>query len=108
MKTESIKLLTESVDETMALGRRIGAALKPGDVIALIGPLGAGKTHLVKGIADNIPILRWKAVHTFITTKDFTAFFGLVVDDAKWWYGSCCYLLGVEMKEESTHKRENN
>jgi tRNA threonylcarbamoyladenosine biosynthesis protein TsaE len=34
-----------------ALGKRIGAELKVGDVVALIGPLGAGKTELTKGIA---------------------------------------------------------
>jgi tRNA threonylcarbamoyladenosine biosynthesis protein TsaE len=33
------------------LGNKIGALLKVGDVIALIGPLGAGKTELAKGIA---------------------------------------------------------
>ena len=35
-----------------ALGKRIGAELKVGDVVALIGPLGAGKTVLTKGIAS--------------------------------------------------------
>jgi tRNA threonylcarbamoyladenosine biosynthesis protein TsaE len=34
------------------LGNKIGALLKVGDVIALIGPLGAGKTELAKGIAS--------------------------------------------------------
>jgi tRNA threonylcarbamoyladenosine biosynthesis protein TsaE len=34
-----------------ALGKRIGSKLQIGDVIALIGPLGAGKTELTKGIA---------------------------------------------------------
>ena len=33
------------------LGKQIGAQLKVGDVVALIGPLGAGKTELTKGIA---------------------------------------------------------
>lgn len=38
-------------DETEALGRAIGASLEPRDVVALIGPLGAGKTRLTRGIA---------------------------------------------------------
>ena len=42
---------TQSVDGTLALGERIGRALLPGTVIALVGTLGSGKTHLVKGIA---------------------------------------------------------
>lgn len=35
----------------MALGERLGAKLMPGDVVALFGDLGAGKTTLTKGIA---------------------------------------------------------
>lgn len=40
-----------TAEEMQSLGRRIGSALKEGDVVALIGPLGAGKTELTKGIA---------------------------------------------------------
>lgn len=35
----------------MELGRRIGARLRGGEVFAICGPLGSGKTHLIKGIA---------------------------------------------------------
>jgi tRNA threonylcarbamoyladenosine biosynthesis protein TsaE len=34
------------------LGRQLGLKLKVGDVVALIGPLGAGKTELAKGVAS--------------------------------------------------------
>ena len=37
---------------TRALGRRLGAALRPGDFVALTGDLGAGKTLLVKAMAE--------------------------------------------------------
>src|SRR5205809_5355888 len=40
------------LDATFALGRRLGALLFPGAVVALIGQLGAGKTHLVRAIAE--------------------------------------------------------
>lgn len=40
-----------SVEETIALGERLAEHLQPGDIVALYGDLGAGKTHLVKGIA---------------------------------------------------------
>jgi tRNA threonylcarbamoyladenosine biosynthesis protein TsaE len=46
-----IAISSESVDATLALGRRIGGALGRGWVIGLLGELGVGKTHLVKGIA---------------------------------------------------------
>jgi len=42
--------VSESVDETLALGERIGRAALPGDVVALFGGLGAGKTVLAIGI----------------------------------------------------------
>ena len=37
--------------EMQALGRELAAAMGPGEVLALTGDLGAGKTELVKGIA---------------------------------------------------------
>jgi len=42
---------SRSPQETMELGRRIGSRLKGGEVFAICGPLGSGKTHLIKGIA---------------------------------------------------------
>ena len=43
-------ILLRSPDETLAFGARLGATLRVGDVIALNGPLGAGKTLFTKGI----------------------------------------------------------
>src|SRR4249920_1694654 len=43
--------LSDSQSETFALGERLGAELAGGEIILLNGPLGAGKTMLVKGIA---------------------------------------------------------
>lgn len=42
---------TRSARATFDLGVRLGEALQPGDVVALVGELGAGKTQLVRGIA---------------------------------------------------------
>ena len=44
-------LTTNSAEETIVLGEKLGAVLVAGDVIALFGDLGAGKTTLTKGIA---------------------------------------------------------
>ena len=41
---------SRSPEETLALGRRLGGSLRPGDVVALYGDLGAGKTQFVKGV----------------------------------------------------------
>ncbi|OBF61492.1 tRNA (N6-adenosine(37)-N6)-threonylcarbamoyltransferase complex ATPase TsaE [Mycobacterium sp. 852002-53434_SCH5985345] len=41
----------QRVEDTIALGSRLGEGLRAGDVVVLTGPLGAGKTVLAKGIA---------------------------------------------------------
>ena len=43
---------TDGPAATQALGVRLAAALPPGSVVALLGDLGAGKTHLAKGVAE--------------------------------------------------------
>jgi tRNA threonylcarbamoyladenosine biosynthesis protein TsaE len=43
---------THSADETTELGRQLAAELKPGSIVLLRGDLGAGKTTMVKGIAE--------------------------------------------------------
>ncbi len=49
-----ITIKTNSADETIAIGERLGKLLSPGNVIALYGDLGAGKTTLTRGIAAGI------------------------------------------------------
>lgn len=40
--------------ETRAFGRHLGGLLRPGDCVALVGELGAGKTTLVSGVLDRL------------------------------------------------------
>jgi tRNA threonylcarbamoyladenosine biosynthesis protein TsaE len=47
---------------TAALGRTIGSGLRRGDVVALTGDLGAGKTSLVRGLAHGLGIAEPEAV----------------------------------------------
>ena len=49
-------ILTHSKDETMALGRKLASILLPGSVVTLTGDLGAGKTTLVRGLAEGLHI----------------------------------------------------
>jgi tRNA threonylcarbamoyladenosine biosynthesis protein TsaE len=49
-----IEITTQSADETIDFGRRFGSQLRGGEVIALCGPLGSGKTHLIKGIVEGL------------------------------------------------------
>lgn len=46
------EFLSNSVEETIEIGHSLGRQLKGGEVIALNGPLGSGKTYLTKGIAE--------------------------------------------------------
>ena len=48
--------VTQSPEETIELGRKIGRLLKPGDVIAMTGTLAAGKTTITKGIAEALGV----------------------------------------------------
>jgi len=45
---------TDSEAATIQAGRRLGASLRAGDVVLLIGQLGAGKTAFVRGIATGL------------------------------------------------------
>ncbi len=60
------RITTHSEAETRHVGAVLGTLLQPGDVIALIGPLGAGKTRLVQGIAQGLGIDRPVTSPTFI------------------------------------------
>ena len=50
------------MEETRELGRRLGQVLEAGDVVALEGDLGTGKTELVKGVAEGLGVT--SAVHS--------------------------------------------
>jgi len=51
MSTKVLQVISHSEDETMQLAERLAAALREGDVLVLSGPLGAGKTAFVRGLA---------------------------------------------------------
>lgn len=46
--------ISHSPEETFAIGARLAAELRGGEVLALCGDLGAGKTHLAKGLAGGL------------------------------------------------------
>ena len=52
----ALRLVSRSPAATRAIGASVGRRLGPGDVVALAGPLGAGKTVLAKGIADGLDL----------------------------------------------------
>ena len=59
---------THSAEETAQLGRQLAAELRPGSIVLLRGELGAGKTTMVKGIAEG-----WSAAKAEdVTSPTFT------------------------------------
>lgn len=66
MNTE---IRTSSPDETMSLGRKFAALLTAGDVVALSGRLGAGKTLFVSGVANGLGISARITSPTFLIEK---------------------------------------
>jgi tRNA threonylcarbamoyladenosine biosynthesis protein TsaE len=72
---------TSSVEETLALGRRLAAGLRAGDVVALSGELGAGKTLLVKAIAQALGCRQPVTSPTFTIIHVYAAYPPLVLID---------------------------
>ena len=60
---------------TQAFGRRLGGLLFPGAVVALVGPLGAGKTHLVRAVAEGLGLSDGRTVSspTFVLIQEYPA-----------------------------------
>ena len=63
-----VVLTTENAAETKSLGEKIGKKLRAGEVIALIGELGAGKTCLTQGLALGLGI----NPREYVTSPSFT------------------------------------
>ncbi|KMT23349.1 tRNA (adenosine(37)-N6)-threonylcarbamoyltransferase complex ATPase subunit type 1 TsaE [Clostridium cylindrosporum] len=63
---------TNSVEETIELGEKIGLSLKVGDVVTLNGDLGAGKTHFTKGIAKGLDVDDYVTSPTFTIVNEYS------------------------------------
>lgn len=73
MKSHVLQL--DSLADTEALGKRLAPLLFPGAVVALVGSLGAGKTHLVRAIAIGLDIPNPAVVSspTFVLIQEYDA-----------------------------------
>jgi tRNA threonylcarbamoyladenosine biosynthesis protein TsaE len=70
-----VTLHVPNLNATEAFGRQLAAYLFPGAVVALIGPLGAGKTHLTRAIAEGLGIADANVVNspTFVLIQEYDA-----------------------------------
>jgi tRNA threonylcarbamoyladenosine biosynthesis protein TsaE len=69
----TLRTTTHDATETHALGRRLGALLRPGDVVVLDGELGTGKTVLAKGIGVALGIIEAVVSPTFTVVREYDA-----------------------------------
>ncbi|HSF87163.1 MAG TPA: tRNA (adenosine(37)-N6)-threonylcarbamoyltransferase complex ATPase subunit type 1 TsaE [Acidimicrobiia bacterium] len=60
-----------SPSETLAVGRRLAALMRPGDVVLLVGRLGAGKTLLASGIAEGCGVQEQITSPTFVLKRSY-------------------------------------
>jgi tRNA threonylcarbamoyladenosine biosynthesis protein TsaE len=75
MELASPDLIVATAEETKRLGAQLGRALAVGDVIALLGPLGSGKTTFAQGLAAGLEVApdRHVASPTFALVNEHPA-----------------------------------
>ena len=66
-----MEYISNSAQETEALGERLAARLRPGDVIAYTGDLGAGKTAFTRGLARGLGVADRVTSPTFTIVNEF-------------------------------------
>lgn len=65
--------ISNSPEETVLLGAKLGRKLRPGSFIGLIGELGTGKTIFTKGIAKGLGVKQYRYVNSpsFVIIKEY-------------------------------------
>jgi tRNA threonylcarbamoyladenosine biosynthesis protein TsaE len=65
------RAVTRSTDETLELARAVGELLRPGDVVSLVGELGAGKTVVARGVARALGVTELVVSPTFTIVREY-------------------------------------
>lgn len=65
------RIILKDIEDTRALGQRIAEGLKPGSIIALVGPLGVGKTALAQMIARGLGVAERMSSPTFTIVQEY-------------------------------------
>lgn len=66
-----MEFFSNEMKDTISLGKKLGEILKSGDIICLLGDLGTGKTHFVKGIAEGLDIVDNITSPTFSIVNEY-------------------------------------
>jgi tRNA threonylcarbamoyladenosine biosynthesis protein TsaE len=99
----SLVRVTHAPAETVALGAAVGRLLHAGDILALCGPLGAGKTQFVKGLAVGLDVPAEEPVvsPTFVLVREYLGRLRLYHFDA-YRLGSAAELADLGLTEMAT------
>ena len=62
---------SQSADQTRELGRQVGRAAQPGDVVLLAGNLGAGKTVFTQGLGEGLGVKETVNSPTFVLLREY-------------------------------------
>ena len=68
---KSLEMLSNSAAQTRNMWMKLGKSAAAGDVILLVGPLGAGKTCLTQGIARGLGIHEYTASPSFVLVREY-------------------------------------
>jgi tRNA threonylcarbamoyladenosine biosynthesis protein TsaE len=74
-------VITRSAEETRALAAALAAVASPGDRIALVGPLGAGKTQFAKGFAVGLGVTEVVSSPSFTLMAEYAGMLPLFHQD---------------------------
>ena len=72
-------VFSRSPQETIALGKSLGLSLKPGDVVAICGMLGTGKTTFVSGVCEALGVQSHVSSPSFTMINEYASPGGPVV-----------------------------
>ncbi len=95
-----IEVPTNNPAETLALGRRLAAMLRAGDVVLLAGKLGAGKTLLASGIGEGLGVEEQLTSPSFILARSHEGFVPVVHADV-YRLGSSAEFEDLDLSEQA-------
>lgn len=74
MTSQSVVVNSQSPTATLAVAQRLAGLIRPGDVILLVGKLGAGKTLFACGVAEGLGVQERITSPTFVIAKRYDGF----------------------------------
>lgn len=92
-------LHSHASEETVQFGREFASTLRRGDIVALTGDLGTGKTHFISGVCEALGVRSHVASPTFTLINEYPADIATVVHVDLYRIGSRKDLIEVGIEE---------